>query len=641
MNTDNYWLGVSYYPEQWSCRRWREDFRLMRELGFNTVRMGEFAWAFFETVSGKYESEWMQEAIALAAEYGVKTLLCTPTASPPPWLRKKHPAILGGNELGPFDYGARKGYCVNCPEFIAAATAITEYLAESFVANPEVIGWQLDNEPGYPFVCIDQNCLTAFRHWLKRRYETIAKLNTVWGTSFWSHIYNDWDEIELPFNRPDGNWNPGEKLDYRRFFSDSFASYLKIQANILRKVGVKVPVMTNWPNTFWSVDLFRSCSFLDAMGWDNYGRCPGVTDYRDQLAAGEHHDICRGAAQNDFFIISEQTAQAPTHSPQAGIRLQTLQDIAHGASGTIFFQWRPPRGGAEQGYISVLNPDGSPGITADQFKQLRQDLDALDKILPNTKVESEIAMLISYDSMWDEGFWLRRDDGYDFRFNKFYTGLRTQNCNIDVISVESDLSQYKLIYAPGLRVVSDELAMKLTAWVEAGGVLMLTSMAGAKDEYARLREEKTPGILGRLAGVEVIATASRSAMSGNLILGNTDESVLGFEIEFSDSGQRFNAWDRMDRIKLTKAVPIAVYRGGQLGATPAITSNYFGKGIVIFCGTDAEGYDFHQALAENVVKLSKITFPLKTTPGIICSSLKLNDGGTCIFAINYTANEGM
>ena len=166
MRTDRYLLGVSYYPEQTTRETWTRDFRLMRELGFNTVRMGEFAWSRFEPRRGARDFAWMEEAISLAASEGLKTILCTPTASPPPWLRKAHPEILGGNERGPFDYGARKGYCVNSKDFLSAALSITEAIGAHFAANDSIFAWQVDNEPGFPFICSDPNCLAAFHRWL-------------------------------------------------------------------------------------------------------------------------------------------------------------------------------------------------------------------------------------------------------------------------------------------------------------------------------------------------------------------------------------------------------------------------------------------------------------------------------------------
>ena len=47
-------FGVDYYPEQWDESEWKEQAKLMREGGFNTVRMGEFAWKLFVTALSIY-----------------------------------------------------------------------------------------------------------------------------------------------------------------------------------------------------------------------------------------------------------------------------------------------------------------------------------------------------------------------------------------------------------------------------------------------------------------------------------------------------------------------------------------------------------------------------------------------------------
>ncbi len=83
----------------------------MQELGFNTVRMGEFAWAAFEPAEGRFQFGWMDRAIGLANGHGIQVILGTPTASVPPWLRQRHRDVLDGNDRGPFTYGGRKGYC--------------------------------------------------------------------------------------------------------------------------------------------------------------------------------------------------------------------------------------------------------------------------------------------------------------------------------------------------------------------------------------------------------------------------------------------------------------------------------------------------------------------------------------------------
>ncbi len=38
------YIGVDYYPEQWGLNYLEEDFKTIKELGANLIRIGEFAW---------------------------------------------------------------------------------------------------------------------------------------------------------------------------------------------------------------------------------------------------------------------------------------------------------------------------------------------------------------------------------------------------------------------------------------------------------------------------------------------------------------------------------------------------------------------------------------------------------------------
>lgn len=147
-------------------------------------------------------------------------------------LEKTHPAVKGGNQNGDYDFGGRKGNCLSDEVFIKHALRVTKEQAKVFTQNKNVVGWQLDNEPGFPFVCYDKNCIKKFRIWLKNKYKTIDKLNEAWFSMMFSNMYNDFDEIELPINAAEGGWNPGIRLDYRRFFSDNFNSLLSQKAFI-------------------------------------------------------------------------------------------------------------------------------------------------------------------------------------------------------------------------------------------------------------------------------------------------------------------------------------------------------------------------------------------------------------------------
>ena len=47
--------GAAYYPELWDNKIIEEDIELMKKVGINVVRMGEFAWSQMEPEEGKID----------------------------------------------------------------------------------------------------------------------------------------------------------------------------------------------------------------------------------------------------------------------------------------------------------------------------------------------------------------------------------------------------------------------------------------------------------------------------------------------------------------------------------------------------------------------------------------------------------
>ncbi len=141
--------GCAYYPEQWPSDRWANDARLMREAGISVVRLAEFAWDKLEPQPGTYDFDWLEQAVETLANAGIKIVLCTPTATPPPWLTYEHPEICRVEQNGVrVSTGARRSACANVPAYRAKSRQIVEQIAQRFGQHPAVIGWQIDNEFG-------------------------------------------------------------------------------------------------------------------------------------------------------------------------------------------------------------------------------------------------------------------------------------------------------------------------------------------------------------------------------------------------------------------------------------------------------------------------------------------------------------
>ncbi len=400
---DHYLLGAAYYPDWWEPAEWEIDFRQMRVLGLNAVRMGEFAWALFEPSPGQFEFAWMDRAIDIAKHHGIDVVLATPTASVPPWLYQQHPDVLGADEAGPYTYGGRKGYCTNSPNYLEASARITTALASHYGRNPGVIGWQLDDEPGFPFKCYDSNCEQAFQRRLKQRYGTLEALNRAWNGAFWSNKFSDWSQIRFPYHSAEGGWQPAITLEYRRFFSGSFQNHLRRQSEILHQGTEGQFVFTNWPSATWSVNVFTSARFLDATAWDNYVSAPGLSEFPNQYISSFHNDFCRCAGPHQRFLCAEQIAYVPTNAMPEGLRLQAYMNLAHGSHGHMYFEWRRPLAGGEEARPSLIKrADGTINPAKPVFERIGREFARLGPRLANATTRSDIALI--YDSGWHQCF---------------------------------------------------------------------------------------------------------------------------------------------------------------------------------------------------------------------------------------------
>jgi len=119
-------------------------------------------------------------------------------------------------------------------------------------------------------------------------------------------------------------------------------------------------------------------------------------------------------------------------------------------------------------------------------------------------VRSQVAILHSYDSRWAID-WQRHNKNYDPKDElvSYYRPLRAVNQSIDVIPPTAALSQYKLVVAPGLNVLSDTAAKNLAAYVRQGGHLVLGQRSAMKDDDNGLQPQRQPGPLADLLGGRV------------------------------------------------------------------------------------------------------------------------------------------
>jgi beta-galactosidase len=509
-------LGSAWYPEHSTESQVQADLAMMQAGGLRMARVGEFAWSSLEPEEGHYTLDWLDHVVAAAAAHGIFIVLGTPTDAPPVWLERKYPEILRVDADGRRSpLGTGRAFSYANPKYRELCREIVERLAGRFGHNPNVIGWQIGNEPTED--SYDDAAAKDYRAWLQAKYGTLASLNEHWMTWYWSQTYDSWDEIPLGM----GRGNPALQLDYLRFVTDEWRSFHRNQIDAIRRYAdPRQFITTNLGGLGWAdrFDRHALTQDLDVAAWDDYvarqvidpsrrGASYVSLEHYDPWRNGATHDLVRGWKQRNFWVMEMQPGfvdWAPVSNAVApGITRDMIwQAIGHGAEGISFWQWRAGRGAVGQYHGTLAGPDTTPVPLYYEVQRAAAEIAKIGPGLAGTSPRSEVAILHDYDSRWAIDFHLqtRRYDQVDILLG-YYRALRERAPSIDIVDPSCDLSRYKLVVAPSLNVISAELGARLEAYVKNGGHLLLGPRSGMKNELNALYRERQPGpLVGALGG---------------------------------------------------------------------------------------------------------------------------------------------
>jgi beta-galactosidase len=142
----------------------------------------------------------------------------------------------------------------------------------------------------------------------------------------------------------------------------------------------------------------------------------------------------------------------------------------------------------------------------------------------------------------------------------------------DYVWPDSSFVGYRVLILPHLKMVSPALVEKLGNYVRSGGRLVLGAQSGLKDLNCHVVEKTPPGLLAKLAGVEIEDWTTLAA-------GETRTARL-------KSGRDIAMEAFVERIRPTAADVVARWSGGDslLGDSAAVTVNRVGKGAVYYFG---------------------------------------------------------
>ena len=577
-------FGGDYNPEQWDRATWVEDIALMVQANVNLVSIGIFSWGLLELEEGVYDFGWLDDIVELLHAAGIGIDMANASASPPAWFSAKYPQSLPVTVEGVrLEFGSRQMFCGSSADYRRASAALTTQIVQRYADHPGVVMWHVHNEYG----CHNQPCYcdasaAAFRVWLQNKYTTTDALNEAWGTAFWSQHYARFDDVPPP--RRSGTWvNPTQQLDFARFSSDELLECYKAEAAIIRKHSSK-PVTTNFMGFSMGldrpIDYWKWADEMDVVSNDHYLIAEDARNFQDLAMSA---DFMRGLSQGEPWLLMEHSTSAVNWQPRniakrpGELLRNSMQHVARGADGALFFQWRAAKAGAEKFHSALLPHAGTDTRVWREVVQLGEWLQAISEAVGSRVVGVDCAIIHDTDARWAGE--LDTHPSIDLNVmaetRLWHDALYRAGVNADFRRSTDSLSGYRLVIVPMQYLMTDDGADNLRVFAESGGTVVVTYFSGIADENDHIRLGGYPGAFRELLGIR---------MEEFYPLHDGEQ----LELSAYGPGSLFSELGRTDG-----AEALAVVTSGAVAGSPVVTKNAVGSGNAFYVATRlaTEGLD--------------------------------------------------
>lgn len=620
--------GGDYNPDQWLDRPdiLEKDIKYFKEAGINCVTLGVFAWAAEEPEEGRIELDWLARIMDRLYENGIYIILATPTGARPAWLDEKYPEAMRCDERGVRNHhGLRHNHCMSSPAFRERVRIIDTALAERFANHPGLLMWHISNELGG--YCYCDHCKAAWQEWLREHYhDDIEELNQAWWTGFWSHRFNNFEQIEPPYANGETALL-GMNLDWRRFETYLATDFMRFEIDTIRAVQPDAVVTTNFMELFYDYDYNYMKEFVDYISWDNYPEMHQgtITDAETLMERSFMHSMFRSMKPDRPFMMMESAPGLVNWRPYNKYRrpgvheLISMQAVAAGSDTVQYFQMRKSRGASEQWHGAVIDHIGTDDTRV--FKEVAKtgsDLAAISEVAGSV-AKNQVAILYDWDNRWalDDAQALSNETKkFDATCFSIYAEFMRLGVCPDIVSSDADWSGYRVIAAPMLYLLHDGIGRKIADFIKAGGEFMATYCMGYVNrttlaclggfpgqelyEVFGLKSEEIDtlypedNVTLRLSGKPLTmadAGAPEWASEGH------ESPIPCFDLN-KVSGKSVAVHDYQEMLRDVTADVLAVYESDYMAGTPAITRNAYGKGHAYYVAARVDQDDIRSLYEE-------------------------------------------
>ena len=513
-------FGCAYYDEYMPYERVDKDMSMMKSAGITTIRIAESTWSTLEPQPGVFDFSHVDRVLEAAGRFGIQVIVGTPTYAVPAWLVAMHPDVLADTPKGHNRYGARQIMDIVNPSYRYYGERVIRRLISHVADNPQVIGYQVDNETKY-YDCVSPDMQRLFVKDLRRRFDDdLDRLNAAFGLDYWSNRIDSWEDF------PDltGTINASLGAAFDRFRRSQVSRYLAWQAAIVREYAREDQFVTHNFDFDWgpgwsygvqpAVDHFEAAECLDVAGVDIYHPTEDDLTGKEIAFGGDMTRSLKGGAN---YLVLETEAQGQNGwLPYPGqLRLQAYSHLASGADGVMYWHWHSIHNSFETYWKGLLSQDMEPNPTYEEAGRFGRQIaqKGVGERLINLQKRNKVAIMVGNDSLtaldWfslETGF--PRQQGqisYNDVVRRVYDALFELNIECDFISDKADRSQlgrYVMVLAPALYSTNEDTLKALADYVRQGGHLVATLRSFVADKNLKVWHDKAPHLLTDVFGID-------------------------------------------------------------------------------------------------------------------------------------------
>ena len=642
-------VGAQYYrPPNPPREDWARDLRMMRDAGMNTVKFWA-CWSWINGTEGQFDFADLDELMDLARANDLDVVINTIIENAPYWLETGHPNARYVDQEGHALHltaamntpgGGWPGLCFDNDAAWERAAEFLRVLVQRYDGHPALMVWDVWNEPHlepasyFPdrMYCYCDASIARFVAWLRAKYGTLDALNLAWSRRF-----SSWDQVAPPrvFEAvPD-------LIDWRSFWFDNLRRWLERRARVVREASDDTPVMTHVALSGFTgqlathtLDEFTLTGDIDVFGTSSFPTWLMADDHVEHLL---NLDTARDAAEGKPFWQAElqggrgrRAGAESTGQPRPEVvRLWMWNALAAGATGVMFWQWRPELLGPESPGYGLTTPGGGSTARLDAAAEMAE-VARLPELAGRTTISGPVGLVVSrltalHAFATDRSMAIYRDAVMGAYRLLLDAGAPPALVHEDQITARGVPTGVSTLYWPMPAVASDELLAALASFVESGGTLVAEASPGEYDQLGH-RRTTVPG-----AGLEGAFGAVESETdTGTDIAARVGDHMLR------------GAW-QVSRLDVGEAAVRAVFATGG----PAVVEHDFGGGRTVLIAT-YPSVDYHRtrdagsrAAIAGLLAIEEASTARwdEPAPGLLIRRALSEEGREMVFALNWTAHE--